>query len=214
MEPERLNLNHPLNIEGKILAVVGPAGAGKQYCFESIIEAYPGQVEVLPKITTRNPRPTDKLDTKCTSNEDFQNRLQAGEIFGAHQPFFPEDTNWYGYSWQDLYNLNGRPLKLVEPHVEYGIPVLKQLLGDKLHIISLNADPEYLAANMRGRGELKEEIEKRLKAQSRLTAAIGKRMEQGLIDETIELSVENRNSLKAIITEIAGRFISNPKVKD
>ena len=188
-----------------IIGLVGPSGVGKGYCKDVLKANYPNLFSEPVVVTTRPQRPTDGLDRKAgIPLEEFMNMQEKGIVVLAHQPF-GEGADWYGFMAESLENKE--KIVLTEVHVD-NIEPFKQLYGDKVKLVALVADPDYLRRNLVDRNtESSEEVRIRLKEALREIELINNFLKQGLIDTAIKVDDENRSKLGEIITEEVARFL-------
>ncbi|MEA2065207.1 MAG: hypothetical protein U9O66_02840 [Patescibacteria group bacterium] len=84
-------------MSGKIIALVGPSGVGKNFAKQAIKNQFP-ELSELTVFTTRARRSSDGLDRKTDiSVDNFLKMKKERKIIVAHQPFGP-DSDWYGFS--------------------------------------------------------------------------------------------------------------------
>lgn len=194
----------------KYLALVGPAGIGKGTSFKAIMDHFTGFARVVPKVTTREPRPGEsdtiagipvpEFLTYCVDNG------KKAEIVLPHQPF---GTDWYGYYRQDLFDFPAR-LNLVEPHVEFQLPEFRKIFAGKALVVALTTrNSDYLRHNLRQRGtDSPEAVDRRIQAAERLIPIIYAKHQAGEIDHVIELDWGNRSLLRAQMVHLAGKLLN------
>lgn len=186
-------------MSGKIIALVGPSGVGKNFAKQAIKDRFPQLVE-LTVYTTRNKRPSDGLDRKADILVgDFLRMEQKGEIIAAHQPFGSEG-GWYGFFRKQIDEmLDNNNLILTEIHPD-NILLFKELYGDKIFTIALTAEKDYLEHNLRSRGSEKDiDREVRLDRAFDEIKTIQEMWKEKLIDRVIEVGWDNRENLSEIV---------------
>lgn len=140
---------------GRLVAVVGPSGVGKDSVMEALVAADPSYV-LARRVITR-PSEAGGEDFDGVSAEAFDALRQEGEFLLS----WPAHGLWYGVP------------KRIEADLEAGRNVLvnlsravlreAQAMFPDLQVISLTAPPEVLAARLAGRGrEAAEEQARRL----------------------------------------------------
>jgi len=197
-------------MSGKIIALVGPSGVGKNFAKQAIKDKFPQLVE-LTVYTTRPKRSSDGLDRKANIPIDnFLIMKQKGEIIAAHQPFGPEG-DWYGFFRNQIEEmLDNNNLILTEIHPD-NIPLFKELYGDKVFTVALTAEKDYLEHNLKSRGS-----EKNIDREARLNKAfdeittIQKMWKEKLIDKIIDVGWNNRDNLAKIMVNEVSREIDPP----
>lgn len=186
-------------MSGKIIALVGPSGVGKNFAKQAIKDKFPQLLE-LTVYTTRAKRSSDGLDRKADIPvSDFLKMEQEGEIIAAHQPFGPEG-DWYGFSRKQIDEmLDNNNLILTEIHPD-NILLFKKLYSDKIFTVALTAEKDYLEHNLRLRGSGKDiDREVRLNKAFDETTTIQKMWKEKLIDRVIEVGWDNRENLSEIV---------------
>lgn len=140
---------------GRLIAVVGPSGVGKDSVMEALCAACPGLLPVR-RVITRAPGAGGE-DCEAVSVEAFEARRAAGAFclhWEAHGLRYgiPQDTLAQVQAGQDrLANLS----RAVLPEAQAVFP--------RLTVLHLTARPETLAARLSGRNrETPEEIARRL----------------------------------------------------
>jgi ribose 1,5-bisphosphokinase len=185
-------------MSGKIIALVGPSGVGKNYAKQAIKDKYPELVE-LTVYTTRARRSSDGVDRKADiAISEFLRLKQEEEIIGAHQPFGSEG-DWYGFSQKQIDEmLDDDSLILTEIHPD-NISLFKKLYEDTVFIVALTAENDYLEHNLKSRGSEKEaERTIRLDRAFDEMNTIKKMQEEKLVDKVIEVGWDNRDELSEI----------------
>jgi len=195
---------------GKIIALVGPSGVGKNFAKQAIKDKFPQLVE-LTVYTTRKKRASDGLDRKTDIPiGDFLRMEQKGEIIAAHQPF-GSDGDWYGFSRKQIDEmLDNKNLILTEIHPD-NILLFKELYGDKVFTVALTAENDYLEHNLRSRGSEKDiDREVRLDRAFNEIKTIQEMRKEKLIDRVIEVGWNNRDKLSEIVVNEVSREIEPP----
>jgi guanylate kinase len=192
---------------GKIIALVGPSGVGKNFVKQAIKNQYP-ELSELAVYTTRRRRPSDGLDRKTDiTTEDFMKMKNEGKVIGAHQPFGKEG-DWYGFSRDQIDGmLKSDQMVLTEIHPD-NIQLFKKIFGDQIFAIALIAEKQYLGHNLEERNSEKpEEKDYRLDKADKEIRSIREMHENGSIDKMIKVDWDNRNELsKTVIDEISQEF--------
>lgn len=192
---------------GKIIALVGPSGVGKNFAKEALKTRFP-QLSELTVFTTRNRRPSDGADRKTDiSVNDFLKMQKEERIIAAHQPFGP-DGDWYGFSKEQINELlknEGRILTEIHPD---NISLFKELYSNRVFIIALIANKEYLEHNLKARGSEKDiDMTVRLDKTTSEVRVIKEMQEEKLIDKIIEVNWDNKDKLAELIINEAGQEI-------
>lgn len=188
-------------MSGRIIALVGPSGVGKNYAKQAIKNSNPQLVE-LSVLTTRPRRTSDGVDRATDIPQDqFLRRMSNGEIVGGHQPF-GSDTDWYGFSKQEIDSLLGNSSSiLTELHVD-NVELFHRLYTGHLLTIGLTAERKYLENNLYQRGsESDEDKEKRLNTALNEIRQIQDLNSRGYIDEVVNVDMENRENFGELIVD-------------
>ena len=192
---------------GKIIALTGPSGVGKDYTKKVLKKRFPRFLE-LTVLTTRKRRPSDGKDRKTNISQSLFLKMKTDkEIIAAHQPFGAKG-DWYGFSKKEVDKLfNSNKTILTEVHPD-NIITFKKLYKDKISIIALIAEKEYLENNLKLReSEKKYNLIVRITTARKEIAKIKKLNKKSLIDSVIELNRENRNNLSEIIIKEVKRLL-------
>ncbi len=174
-----------------ILGLVGPSGVGKGFVKAQINERFRNTFREPIVVTTRPKRLYPEPDRMAgISQEEFQTMYKLGQVLFAHQPF-GANTDSYGFL---ATNLRDRSTKLVtEVHIDNIVP-FKDEFGNKLFLIGLVADEEYLSLNLDKRNsETPEDKARRLSASQREVSIIKAFFENGRIDHLVEITMRNRS---------------------
>lgn len=197
-------------MSGKIIALVGPSGVGKNFVKQAIKDKFPQLVE-LTVYTTRPKRSSDGLDRKTDIPIDnFLIMKQKGEIIAAHQPFGLEG-DWYGFSrYQIEEMLDNNNLILTEIHPD-NILLFKKLYGDKIFTVALTAEKDYLEHNLRLRDSEKDiDREVRLNKAFDEITTIQEMWKEKLINKVIDVGWHNRENLAEIAINQVSQEIKPP----
>ena len=142
-------------MSGRLIAVVGPSGVGKDSVIDALCLAHPALFRVKRCIT----RPTEAGGEAFHGLDlpEFQRRKAAGDFvlsWGAHELHYGipnEVTEVLGTGRDAIVNLSR------------GVLLEAREKFDTLHVIWLTARPEVLAARLVGRGrETAQDIARRL----------------------------------------------------
>ena len=197
-------------MSGKIIALVGPSGVGKNFAKQAIKDKFPQLLE-LTVYTTRAKRSSDGLDRKADIPvSDFLKMEQEGEIIATHQPFGPEG-DWYGFSRKQIDEmLDNNNLILTEIHPD-NILLFKKLYGDKVFTVALTAEKNYLEHNLRLRGSEKDiDREVRLNRAFNEIKTIQEMWKEKLIDRVTDVGWNNRDKLSEIMINEVSKEIESP----
>lgn len=199
---------------GSIIALTGPSGVGKNHTKQKIKEMWPDLVE-LEVLTTRPARPGEGPDRKAgIDTEEFLSRVKTGEIFAAHQPF-GVGTRWYGFSKKQIQDdLSKNKTTLTEVHVD-NVEIFKKEYGQKVFVIGLVADREYLEHNLNTRKtEQSEEKNNRLTAAQKECKKIAALKADGLVDVLFEINWENRENFSESLIGSIREYLNERKVME
>ena len=143
-----------------LLVISGPAGSGKGTVVSKILEKLP-TVGLSVSATTRAPRPgeTDGVSYFFTTKEDFENRIQNGDIL----EYTTYCGNYYGTLKSELTKSLGKGRDIIlEIEVDGGSQI-KKAFPDAVTIMLVPPSYSSLRARLEGRGtETSDIIEKRL----------------------------------------------------
>ncbi len=184
---------------GKIIALVGPSGVGKNYAKQAIKKQFPLLLE-LTVYTTRPKRPSDGLDRKTDiATEDFLKMKKDSQLIATHQPFGTQG-DWYGFSQKQIDEmLINNKIILTEIHPD-NIPLFKKLYSDQVFIIALIAKNEYLKYNLKLRNSEKETDKTlRLNRAAQEIESIRKMQKEKLINSLLEINWNNRDKLSELV---------------
>ncbi len=185
---------------GKIIALVGPSGVGKDFSKKAIKKQLIHFSE--PTVyTTRPRRVSDGKDRKTISLRDFSEMKDQGKLIGAHQ-LFGKEGHWYGFSREEIDQfLEKGETVLTEIHPD-NVRIFKKIYQEKLFTVALMAEQEYLEHNLRSRrSEQEEEIKRRITDSQKEVETIKELREAGLIDSFVEVGWDNRETLSEIMVE-------------
>jgi len=188
-------------MSGRIIAFVGPSGAGKNFVKTAVKRIFPHVVE-LTVFTTRARRPCDGLDRKTDIPvEEFLKMKKGGKIIAAHQPFGFKG-HWYGFLKEQINELLRRnEIILTEINVD-NIKLFKRLYGDKIYLLAITAENEYLKHNLQLRdSEQIIDITVRLKSAIREINIIKKMKKKKLINRIINANWNNRDKLGRLVID-------------
>lgn len=140
---------------GRLIAVVGPSGVGKDSVMHAIALRRP-EIHLAQRVITR-PRSAGGEDFIGATLEEFERRESTGNFalsWGAHGLF-------YGVPKSQLAPMRmGRDVMV---NLSRGVLLAAADLGMPFLVLSLSAPDEVLAARLLGRGrETKEDVARRL----------------------------------------------------
>ena len=187
-------------MSGKIIAFVGPSGVGKNFVKQAVKSRFP-QLKELTVYTTRKKRSCDGLDRESVTAEQFSEMQQKGELVGSHQPFGP-GGDWYGFSKQQIDKMiEDGQIIMTEIHADNAM-LFKELYGDKIFMVVLTANKDYLEHNLKSRDSEKDaEQEDRLNKAITEIEAIQLMRNDGLISKNIQVDWNNREKIAEIVTD-------------
>jgi len=171
--------------QGRLIAVVGPSGVGKDSVMEGLATACPS-LQLIRRTITRSPDLGGE-DYDAVSVLEFNRLVSAGNFavhWGAHDLFY------------------GIPVSIIE-RLSTGTDCLVNFsrtalvsgaaVFPKFEVLNITASPSTLAARLRSRGrETEEQIEKRLaQAQKPLPQGLNVTTvsNDGTLDETISTAL-------------------------
>lgn len=162
---------------GQFVLIVGPTCVGKTTLINALKERIP-DVGVIISTTTRAIRPNEVngVDYEFTTDEDFEQRREAGEFYEAVR----RPTGYYGSS-----RLQVRDLLLKHPVVfgaldVEGCRIVKSMDPETLVVFLYPEDMAHLRERLRLRGTSEEEVN------ARLTIADEEMLSRDEFDEAIE----------------------------
>jgi len=195
---------------GKIIALVGPSGVGKNFAKQAIKDQFPGLSE-LTVFTTRSRRSSDGSDRGTDiSVDDFLKMQKEGKIIAVHQPFGP-DSDWYGFFKEQISKLLENQKQILTEIDPDNIALFKKLYGSRVFTIALIAARKYLEHNLKSRGS-----EKDIDRDIRLNKAVDeikmteKLKKTELIEKIIEVNWDNRNKLAELVVNEVAQEINFP----
>lgn len=190
---------------GKILALVGPSGVGKNYLKSAIYKDFP-EIKELTVFTTRPRRKSDGIDRVAGLEKQYLfDMAEKGEMVAVHKPFSDLDY-WYGFSKKQITELLSQNKNiLTEIHVD-NVEFFKKKYSREIFIIGITALTDYLDKNIQSRGSENESDRiARLKMAEKENAEIKKLYSDKFIDRIFEANWENRDNLfEAVIAEVRG----------
>jgi ribose 1,5-bisphosphokinase len=201
-------------MSGKIIALAGPSGVGKNFVKQALKTQFP-QLSELTVFTTRAGRSSDGTDRKTDiSANDFLKMQKENKIIAAHQPFGSEG-DWYGFSKEQIDEfIKNKKQILTEIHVD-NVALLKKLYGDKIYLLAITAENEYLEYNLQLRNSEKG-IDKtiRLESAAKEIKVIEEMWKKNLIDKIINVNWDNRNELAELAINEVGQEVELPTERE
>ncbi len=145
--------------KGKFVLIVGPTCVGKT----TLIEALRGKLPdtgVIISTTTRAIRPNEVngVDYEFTTNEDFEQRREAGEFYEAVQ----RPTGYYGSSRLQVHELLKKHAVVFGALDVEGCRIVKKIEPEAVIIFLYPGDMADLTKRLHERGTGGTEIEARL----------------------------------------------------
>lgn len=201
-------------MSGKIIALVGPSGVGKNFAKQAIKNQFP-ELSELTVFTTRARRSSDGLDRKTDiSVDDFLKMQKEEKIIAPHQPF-GSDGDWYGFSKEQIDELLEKERQILTEIHPDNVSLFKKLYGSRVFTIALTAETEYLEYNLKLR-----DSEKNIDRKIRLNKAMDeiKKIKElkrgGLIDKIVEVNWDNRDELAELIASEVEQKLRLPVEKE
>jgi len=201
-------------MSGKIIALVGPSGVGKNFAKQAIKNQFP-ELSELTVFTTRARRSSDGLDRKTDiSVDDFLKMQKEEKIIAPHQPF-GSDGDWYGFSKEQIDELLEKERQILTEIHPDNVSLFKKLYGSRVFTIALTAETEYLEHNLKLR-----DSEKNIDRKIRLNKAMDeiKKIKElkrgGLIDKIVEVNWDNRDELAELIASEVEQKLRLPVEKE
>ncbi len=177
---------------GRLIAVVGPSGVGKDTVMQALAEAVPGLGRVR-RVITRPPEPEGE-DHICVREAEFRKMAKLGAFllqWQAHglQYGIPTEVAGELDSGRDMIvNLSRSVLRVAAEKVA------------RFEVLALDANRDVLAARLAARGrETADQIRKRLS-----------RVPNPLPDGLTVTSVDNSGALSATVADIRARLFQEP----
>lgn len=201
-------------MSGKIIALAGPSGVGKNFVKQALKTQFP-QLSELTVFTTRAGRLSDGADRKTDiSVNDFLEMQKENKIIVAHQPFGSEG-DWYGFSKEQIDEfIKNKKQILTEIHVD-NVVLLKKLYGDKIYLLAITAENEYLEYNLQLRNSEKG-MDKviRLESAAKEIKVIEEMWKKNLINKIINVNWDNRNKLAELAINEVGQEVKLPTERE
>lgn len=193
-------------MQNKIIGLVGPSGVGKNYIKQAIKKKYPKLIE-LTVFTTRQKRDSDGNDRVAGISVDaFLNGVANEFIVAAHQPFGAMG-DWYGFSKKQIDDcfLSENDI-LTEIHID-NVSFFKESYKERIFLIGLVADSDYLDHNIKLRGsETESDKSKRLEAAKNENKKIIEFKEKLLVDNLVKVDWENREHIAEMVIAKVDEF--------
>lgn len=192
---------------GKIIALIGPSGVGKNFTKQAIKNKFP-ELSELTIYTTRSKRPLDGLDRRTgISIDDFLKMKSEKKFIGAHQPFGIKG-DWYGFSKEQIDELLENEKQILTEIYVDNVSLFKKLYGDKVYLLAIIAKNEYLKHNLRLRNSEKGIDEPvRLQSATREIKIIKEMCEKKIINKIINVDWNNRNELTELVINEIGQKV-------
>lgn len=153
---------------GQLVIISGPSGVGKSTIVPLVRQRFAGQLRMSISATTRGPRPGEKdgENYHFLSDEEFQQRLAAGEFIEAVEVF--GRGHWYGTLISEVTpSLEAGQWVILEVDVDGAKKALKRF-PEAITIFIAPTSLEILEQRLRSRGtEAEEAIQRRLEVARR-----------------------------------------------
>jgi guanylate kinase len=184
-----------------IFSLTGPSGIGKTFLISRIIEVFP-QIQELPWLTTRNPRPNEKGHRISLSAERFAELVGTGEIILVQDLY----RHRYGIRKSDIEHPSG--IWVTEFHCD-NLVRARQLQPKGLNIGLVTNDLSFLRDRLTQvrQTESAAEIDERVLAATTEIETI--RQHRGLFQAVFEVSRETEQTLAAQVVELVARHLSD-----
>jgi len=199
---------------GRIIGLVGAPGIGKGYITRGL-RRHTDNLHFLPRITTREPRPTDADEGVVTVSTDEFQKLHE-HIIGIHRPF--NDHRLYGWHAEEAQQgIKQGKNYITDPNVEL-LDKFHDRFGDSLHLIGLTAEKGYLEANLSERafsdkpsGVLAQkdldDIRKRLEVGEAYSSKVREAFSKGFLHNLVEVNFGNRSIIVEVVKNEIARNI-------
>jgi guanylate kinase len=173
-----------------MFVLVGPAGVGKNTIMGGVKARLP-QLEQLPTITTRQPRPTEKEGREhFFVDQDAFQKMVADEALIEYQEVYP--GKFYGTPSAGMQAALDDGKTMIADIDVVGAGKLKAAFPDRVVLIFvMPPDKDDLEERLRARGNMsEEEIATRLKRAS-LELSYAGQADYRIVNDTLERSVED-----------------------
>lgn len=185
--------------EKRIFGIVGPSGIGKGYIKGALLSTFPNEFVEPIVVTTRDRRPTDGIDRLNVDVAKFGVLVDNNDVVFQHQPYGSKGA-WYGFLRSSLSEADKHVL--TEVHVE-NVKPFKDQYNNRLFLLGLTSNEEYLQANLEGRGESVSEQKIRLSTAMEEVYSIEGFQRNGFVDEILKVGYETRQIIDQLVVNIA-----------
>jgi len=182
-----------------IVALCGPSGVGKGYVKDLVLQRASVAVFEPVVITTRKERSDDGRNRRAgIAIADFQNEVELGTAILPHQPF-GENAPYYAFDSDSFRHRN----LLTEIHPLILEQFRATFSSEKLLVLAMTAEEDFLRGTILQRNPDAIDIGLRIANGALETNLISRGKKSGAIDQTFEITQDNRDEIQSKIAQIA-----------